>query len=100
MYLPLSILVQPLTYPLDTEDYVITGPNEECLMCPSTVGEEVKEALEDYFQRTQKDDVSAKRGGDLNNDASPEEEESDEKGSDDLDDESYRQMRKRAMVSR
>lgn len=72
----------------DPEDYVITGPNEECLVCKSTVGEDVKEALEDYFQRARFHDVSAKKGGDLYNDTSPDEEESDGKETDNLDDKS------------
>ena len=71
-----------------TKDYVITGPNDQCLICKSTVGEEVKQALEEYFQRTRFHDVTAKRGGDLYNDTSPDEEESDGKESDNLDDKS------------
>ena len=64
------------------EDYVITGPSEEFLMCSSTVGEEVRQAVDDYFQKTRTLDVTAKRGNnDLYVNESQDEEDSEvEKG--------------------
>ena len=42
------------------ENYDV-GADDEVLMCPSTVGEEVKDALKMYFQRAAKNNVKRKR---------------------------------------